>query len=67
MNGTMKKPLEGKDFGFIGREGGEKDIFFHKDAVQAPLTFAEIKEGDALAFDIKETPRGPAAENVRRA
>jgi cold shock CspA family protein len=67
MNGKMKKPLEGKDFGFIGREGGEKDIFFHKDALQAPLTLAELKEGDELAFDIKDTPRGPAAENVRRA
>lgn len=63
----MKKPLEGKDFGFIGREGGEKDIFFHKDALQAPLTLAELKEGDVLEFDIKATDRGPAAENVRRA
>ncbi len=63
----MKKPLEGKEFGFIGRDGGQKDLFFHKDEVQAPLTFAELKEGDALAFEIKETPRGDAAQNVRRA
>lgn len=67
MNGTIKKIVEGKDFGFIGRENGEKDIFFHKEAVQAPLTFAELKEGDTVTFDVVDAPKGPAAANVQRA
>lgn len=62
----MKKPIEGKPFGFIGVEG-TKDVFVHEDAFQAPLTLAEVKEGDELVFDVEETEKGPAAKNVRRA
>ena len=52
-----------KNFGFIGREGGEKDVFFHAD--QTNGEFANLREGNKVSFDITETPKGPAAANVQ--
>jgi cold shock protein len=65
MNGTIKK-LTDKNFGFIAREGGEKDLFFHASALEG-VDFSELREGDAVTFEIGETPKGPAATQVRKA
>ena len=65
MTGTIKTLTE-KGFGFIAREGETKDLFFHsKDLVG--VTFAELKVGDMLSFDVAEGPKGPNATNVKRA
>ncbi|MBI4812358.1 cold shock domain-containing protein [Candidatus Falkowbacteria bacterium] len=65
MTGTIKKLVE-KGFGFISREGEEKDLFFHKAELKG-VTFEDLKEGDTLNFDIDTTgDRGPAAVNVTR-
>ena len=69
MNGTVKKKIEGRDYGFIAREGEAKDLFFHKDQLQG-VTFEELKEGDAVTFDVvegQEGGKGPSAANVKRA
>lgn len=65
MNGTIKT-LTDRGFGFISREGEEKDLFFHSKELQG-VTFDELKVGDAVAFEITEGPKGPAATNVARA
>ena len=66
MDGTIKKKIEDKGFGFISREGESKDLFFHtKDIVGT--TFEELKEGDAVTFDVVDGDKGPAAENVATA
>lgn len=65
MTGTIKT-LTDRGFGFIGRDGGEKDLFFHsKDLVG--VTFDELKVGDALNFEVTDGPKGPNAVNVSRA
>lgn len=65
MTGTIKT-LTDRGFGFIGRDGGEKDLFFHsKDLVG--VTFDELKVGDALTFEVTDGPKGPNAVNVSRA
>lgn len=67
MTGTIKTIVEGKPFGFIGVEGREKDVFFHKENVTG-VPFEELKAGDTVTFDIDESgPKGPAAVNVQRA
>ena len=66
MTGTVKKKVEDRMFGFITPEGGDKDVFFHKDALNG-VTFEELREGDSVTFDVKQGPKGPAAENVQRA
>lgn len=65
MNGTIKT-LTDRGFGFISREGEEKDLFFHSKELQG-VTFDELKVGDSVTFEITEGPKGPAATNVARA
>lgn len=51
-----------KGFGFIGRQHGE-DVFVHiSDVQQAGLD--RLFEGQHVDFDIKQTPKGPQAQNV---
>ncbi|OGM98573.1 MAG: cold-shock protein [Candidatus Yanofskybacteria bacterium RIFCSPLOWO2_01_FULL_41_34] len=66
MTGTIKKKIEDRMFGFITPEGESKDVFFHQDALNG-VTFEELKEGDAVSFDVVQGEKGPAAKNVQRA
>jgi cold shock protein len=65
MNGTIKT-LTDRGFGFISREGEEKDLFFHSKELQGVM-FEELKEGDQVTFEIVQGEKGPAAVNVSRA
>ena len=51
-----------KGFGFIENE--EKDVFVHTSAVKEANL--ELNEGDAITFDITETPKGNSAINLRK-
>ena len=64
MNGVIKK-LTDKGFGFIAVEG-QKDIFFHAKSL-VEVTFDELREGDALTFEVENSDKGPSAVNVKRA
>jgi len=63
MTGTVKKKTD-KGFGFIAREGVEKDLFFHSNDL-AGITFDQLQEGAVVSFDIEDGPKGPAAKNVK--
>ena len=63
-DGTIKR-LTDKGFGFIDTGGG-KDIFFHHSSLEG-VTFEELREGDKVSFNEGEGPKGPRAENVKRA
>lgn len=65
MKGTIKTLTE-KGFGFIAREGETKDLFFHSNDLSG-VTFAELKVGDAVSFEIADGEKGPSAKNVARA
>jgi cold shock protein len=62
--GTIKK-LMPQGFGFISREGNDKDLFFHSKELQG-VTFEELKEGDKVQFEMGEGPKGPNAVGVSR-
>lgn len=67
--GTIKKLIEGKDFGFIApddQKAGDKDIFFHKESL-VEVSLDELKEGDKVSYDVESSDRGPKAANVKRA
>jgi cold shock protein len=66
MQGTIKKLMKDKYFGFITPEGGDKDLFFHANEVDG-ASFEELNEGDAVTFEVNETPKGPAATSVKKA
>lgn len=65
MNGTIKRVVPDKGFGFITPDGSDKDVFFHTSAVVG-TTFAELREGDAVSFDTEDSDKGPRATNVQR-
>lgn len=61
--GTIKKLVRDKGFGFIACASGD-EYFFHSSAVQN-ARFDELAEGRAVRFRIGEGPKGPRAEDVR--
>ena len=64
MNGVIKKKMgEGKTFGFITPEGGDKDIFFHGNSLVG-VTFDEIQEGDKVTFDEEDSSKGDGRKNA---
>jgi len=65
MNGTIKTLVRDRKFGFISREGEEKDLFFHSEGLNG-VKFEDLNEGDKVTFEIVEGEKGPAAKNVTR-
>lgn len=65
MNGTIKT-LTDKGFGFISRDGEEKDLFFHANEL-TNVAYTDLRVGDNVTFDVTEGDKGPAATNVARA
>jgi len=62
--GTITR-LTDRGFGFISREGEEKDLFFHSNELQG-VEFNDLKEGDQVEFEVSESPKGPNATKVSR-
>ncbi len=62
VNGTIKRVMNDKGFGFVASEGGT-EYFFHQSACNG-VQFDELREGRAVTFDEGEGPKGPRAENV---
>ncbi len=57
--------LTDRGFGFISREGADKDLFFHSNELQG-VEFNDLKEGDQVQFEVSESPKGPNAVKVSR-
>lgn len=64
QTGTIAR-LTDKGFGFIAREGQDKDVFFHSNNLVG-VTFADLKTGDKVSFEVEESPKGLNAVNVTR-
>ena len=64
MQGTIKK-LTDKNFGFISQEGAD-DLFFHANNLEG-TSFDQLREGDAVTFEVEKTEKGNAAVNVKKA
>jgi CspA family cold shock protein len=65
LNGTVKRLVSGKGFGFILADDGN-EYFFHNSAC-TQVTFDELQEGQAVTFERGQGPKGPRGENVRLA
>jgi CspA family cold shock protein len=61
QTGTIARLNNG--YGFITREGGEKDLFFHANGLVG-ASFDNLREGDKVQFEVGEGPKGPNAVNV---
>jgi cold shock protein len=60
--GTIKKLIMEKGFGFIQGEHGE--LFFHHSALDG-ATIEELREGQKVDYTEGRGPKGPRAENVK--
>lgn len=64
MQGSIKK-LTDKNFGFIAQDGAN-DLFFHANNLEG-VSFDELREGDAVTFEVEKTDKGDAAVSVKKA
>ncbi len=55
--------LTDKGFGFISREGEDKDIFFHSNELVG-VQYNDLNEGDTVTFEVTEGPKGLNATKV---
>jgi cold shock protein len=63
LNGTIKRLVSDKGFGFILATDGN-EYFFHNSAC-AQTPFEELREGQAVTFDRGQGPKGLRGENVK--
>ena len=59
--GTIKKIVADRGFGFISGEDG-KEYFFHRSAI---ANFDALRGGERVQFEIEPSPKGPRAGRVR--
>jgi CspA family cold shock protein len=64
MQGKVKWFNSAKGYGFIGRNDGEPDVFFHYTAIQMD-GYRKVKEGDAVTFNVVKGEKGLQAEDVQ--
>ncbi|HEV2954084.1 MAG TPA: cold shock domain-containing protein [Candidatus Dormibacteraeota bacterium] len=63
-NGTIKKLVSDRGFGFIAADDG-KEYFFHRSGTEAD--FDRLQGGESVSFEIEPSPKGPRAGRVRLA
>ncbi len=63
LTGKVKWFNDGKGYGFITPDEGEKDCFVHHSAIQG-AGFKSLREGEQVEFEIVQGEKGPAAQNV---
>jgi cold shock protein len=63
MNGTIKRLVRDKGFGFVAASDGT-EYFFHQSAC-VDGGFDQLREGQAVTFKKGQGPKGPRAEDVR--
>ncbi|MGD8591553.1 MAG: cold-shock protein [Gammaproteobacteria bacterium] len=61
--GTVKWFNESKGYGFITPDDGSKDIFVHFSAIKID-GFKKLNEGQAVTYEIEQSPKGVQATNV---
>ena len=62
-NGTIKRLVRDRGFGFIRDDGGQ-EWFFHRSSVKAGA-FEQLNEGQRVSFDEEPSAKGPRAGNIR--
>jgi cold shock protein len=66
QNGTIKRLVREKGFGFIDGTDGHS-YFFHVSELVEGQQLEDLAEGDPVVYNSKESPKGPRAVSVQRA
>jgi CspA family cold shock protein len=61
-NGTIKRLVRDRGFGFIRDDGGQ-EWFFHRSSVSG--SFDQLNEGQRVSFEEEPSQKGPRAGNIR--
>ncbi len=64
QNGTIKKIVSDRGFGFIASEDGT-EYFFHRSGTDAD--FDRLQGGERVTFEVEASPKGPRAGRVQLA
>ena len=64
--GTVKWFNDAKGYGFITPDDGSEDLFAHFSAIQMN-GFKTLKEGQKVAFEVTQGPKGKQASNINNA
>jgi len=62
-NGTIKKVLKDRGFGFVRTADG-REVFFHRSECRT-CNFEDLEQGQEVEFEIQEDPKGPRALDVK--
>ena len=60
-NGTIKKLVPERGFGFIKAEDGQ-EYFFHRSAIDS---FDSLTGDEKVSFEVEAGPKGPRANKVQ--
>ena len=63
-NGTIKKVVADRGFGFIAAEDGV-EYFFHRSGMDSSVNFESLNGGERVSFEIEQSQKGPRAARVR--
>ena len=64
VNGTIKRIVSDKGFGFIATDDGQ-EYLFPSISLQRDTVYEALHEGQAVTFEKGQGPKGPRGENVR--
>jgi len=62
--GKVKWFNDSKGFGFITPDDGGKDLFAHHSSIQME-GYKSLKENQAVEYEVRDGPKGPAAANIK--
>ena len=62
LEGTVKRWVEGRGYGFIEPDEGGDDVFVHNTDLDGTYV---LMQGQKVEFDVETTPKGPRAVNVK--
>jgi CspA family cold shock protein len=62
--GTVKWFNDSKGYGFITPDDGGEDLFAHFSAINMS-GFKTLKEGQKVAFEVTQGPKGKQASNIQ--
>ena len=63
--GTIKRLVKDRGFGFVRAAGENTDYFFHRSAVKPDASaFDSMNDGDIVNFEVGKSDKGPRAESV---
>jgi CspA family cold shock protein len=63
MQGTIKRVVRDRGFGFIRSSEGQ-EVFFHRNSLHQ-MDFDGLKEGEVVEFEAERGEKGLRATNVR--